>query len=203
MHKKGKRALVTTISVLVVLLVAIGAVALIKSMGPGKQDPYITDTSNSTSSSEGTTTTPDEEHSKDESPSNTETKSSNAAEEPAPDPSTVATVDIAPMNITVSYVKGVGGFEYEVLRAQNGTRYVEFRNEDLIGSKCTNDQGTFASILADPTTNDSGMLAKTITVEGTKYGLSLADTTCTSDAAKLQKYQESFSSAFGLLKKTN
>ncbi|OJU87609.1 hypothetical protein BGO17_01270 [Candidatus Saccharibacteria bacterium 49-20] len=190
----GKRTLVTTLSVLAVLLLAIGGVALTR-LG-AKQDPYVQPETSKSQSSQ-TTQTPDE------SSSNDSTGANNAQSEyqATIDPATVSTVDITPMSITVSYVKGVGAFEYEVLRAQNGTRYVEFRSSGLVGTKCTNDMGTFASIIANPSDAESATLSKTTTVDGVKYGLSLADATCTSDGAALQKYQQSFSDAFTLLKK--
>lgn len=199
-QKKGRRTLVTTLSILAVLLVAIGTVALIRVLSPGKQDPYVqpetSNTSDSSNSSDGTAANPDE----GDTPVSSD-GAGQSGQEPALDPATVATIDIVPMTITVSYVKGIGGFEYEVLRANNGTRYVEFRSSRLVGTKCTNDAGTFASILANPTESERTTLAKTTTVDGVVYGLSLADTTCTSDAEKLQAYQKSFSDAFSLLKK--
>jgi cytoskeletal protein RodZ len=189
----GKRTLVTTLSVLAVLLLVIGAIALFRLNA--KPDPYVAQDEKTSDDTSQTTQTPDD------------SSSSDTATTPQPetsqtiDPATTSTIDIVPMAITVSYTKGVGPFEYAVLRAQNGTRYVEFRSTNLVGSKCTNDEGTFASIIADPTEAESTALSKTTTVDGVKYGLSLADATCTSDSAALQKYQQSFSDAFTLLKK--
>ncbi len=196
-HKKRKRTLVTTLSILAVLLVAVGTVALIRTLSPGKEDPYVQQeqVSQENDANQGVET-PDN----GQNQTNQQQSSESTSGEPALDLARVATVDIVPMDITVSYVKGIGGFEYEVLRANNGTRYVEFRSPQLIGTKCTNDAGTFASILASPTEGERGTLTKTTTVDGTTYGLSLADATCTSDTAKLQSYQKSFSDAFSLLK---
>ena len=192
--KTSKRTLVTALSVLVVLLVVIGAIALFRLNA--EQDPYVAQES---SKSEDTSQdeTPSDSSSGDDSAENTSQPDS----QPTIDPSAVSTVDIVPMSITVSYVKGIGGFQYEVLRAANGTRYVEFRSASLVGKKCTNDMGTFASIIANPTDSESTGLAKTTTVEDVKYGLALADRTCTTDIAKLEAYQKSFSDAFELLKK--
>lgn len=191
----SKRTLVTTLSVLAVLLLVIGAIALFRLSA--KQDPYVSPADTQSKDSSQTTETPDETSSTDGTGANNAQSDYQATIDPA----TVATVDIVPMTITVSYVKGIGAFEYEILRAQNGTRYVEFRSPSLVGTKCTNDMGTFASIIANPTDTESSTLSKTTTVDGTKYGLSLADATCTSDSAALQKYQQSFSDAFTLLKK--
>lgn len=201
-QKKGKkRTLITALAVLIVLLVAIGTIAIIRTMNPKEADPYTQQETSSTS-----TDTPDDSVSTqtpEETEATTPADSSGTTTEPALDPATVSTIDIEPMAISVSYVKGAGGFEYEVLRTANGTRYVEFRSSSLAGTKCTNDVGAFASILADPDSNESTTLSKTTTVDGTKYGLSLESSTCTSDAKKLQSYQKSFGDAFSLLKKIN
>lgn len=201
-QKKGKRTLITTLSVLFVLLIAIGTIALVKALNSDNPDPYIQDTS-STSDSEESTNQDEATDEKTNTEQNEDQKTNQPDDEDSAvelDPATVGTIDIPPMDITVSYVKGVGGFEYEVLRANNGTRYVEFRNESLVGTKCTNDMGTFASIIANPTESERLTLAKTQKVGDMTYGLSLADGTCTSDKSLLQEYQSSFSDAFSLLK---
>mgnify|MGYP003582209510 CR=1 FL=1 len=196
--KKGNRKkLVTALSILVLLLVVIGTITLIKVVGSGKNDPY-TQQSESNQTDESSN---DDSSKNDESDSEAEAPQNQTPEESQIDPATVSTVDITPMEITVSYVKGIGGFEYEVLRAANGTRYVEFRSPTFIGTKCTNDAGTFVSIIASPTESESTGLAKTTMVDGTKYGLALADASCTGKPEELQKYQKSFSDAFSLLKK--
>lgn len=200
-QKKGRRKLYTALAVFLVLLVAIGTIALIKALGSDKQDPYLKDET----SSSIVDTSDDADANQDATPDAQDdadaTKTDETDKETAPDPATVATVDIAPMEITVSYVKGAGGFEYEVLRTSNGTRYVEFRSSDLAGTKCTNDKGTFATILANPNETEGATISKTTTVDGTKYGLSLEGATCTSSTDKLEDYQKSFSDAFSLLKK--
>lgn len=198
-QKKGKRTLITALAVLLVLLVAIGTIAFIRVLGVGKDDPYLKTDTSSVDAPDDTTnqeTKPDTEDG-----ANSDTESDESSDEPKLDPSTVGTVDISPMEITVSYVKGVGGFEYQVLRTSNGTRYVEFRSSELAGTKCTNDEGKFASILADPNDTEGATISKTTTIDGTKYGLSLEGAACTSDEDKLESYQKSFSDAFSLLKK--
>jgi hypothetical protein len=90
-------------------------------------------------------------------------------------------------------MKGVGGFEYEVLRAEGGRKYIELRNSELIGSKCDNDAGAFASIIETPSESEQGTLAKTTVVDGVKYGLSLALPTCTNNESLLKSYQDAFS----------
>jgi len=197
-QKKGSRKkLYTAGAVLAVLLLFIGAIAVVKAVSHNKADPYATETPATAPDD-----SPDPSSPKVTTPQDTTTPGE-TSDDPVIDPATVNTIDIPPMSITVSYVKGIGGFQYQVHRTANGTQYVEFSSSDLAGTKCTNDIGVFASILESPEDDDSSALAKTTTVEGTKYGLSLADSTCTSNAQKLQAYQKSFSDAFSLLKKMN
>ena len=191
---RGKRSITIGLSVFAVLIIAIGAVALLRALNPESKDPYVqTETSREQfgaadqSAEQGVTDEPAQEQ---------PTESAASL-----DPESVGTVDITPMGIKVSYVKGVGGFEYEVLRASGGTRYVELRSPTLVGSKCTNDAGTFASIIDSPSENERAVLAATTTVRGKVYGLSLADATCTSDVDSLAAYQKSFKDAFTLLEK--
>lgn len=198
-QKKGKRTLITAGIVLAILLAVIGTIAFIKAMGVnGNKDPY------KQTSTQQTPQTPQSSNSDTSKPSTTPSDgATNNSTSTAPklDPSTVSTIDISPMNITVSYVKGVGAFEYEVLRTPNGTQYVEFRSTDLVGTKCTNDQGAFASILASPSDDEQATVSQKTVVDGTTYGLSLPGATCTSNPDLLAKYQKSFSDAFTLLKK--
>jgi cytoskeletal protein RodZ len=196
--KTGKRKLITALAVLIALLVIIGAIALIRATAQ-KSDPYTTKDPSS-SKTEATDSSAAQDTTK---PTDTSPSTDGTASDPVLDPATVSSIAISPMSITVSYVKGIGSFEYQVLRTANGTRYVEFRNADLVGTKCTNDTGTFASILDNPDSNEGTTLTKTVTVDGTKYGLSLESATCTANSDKLQAYQKSFSDAFSLLKKIN
>ena len=195
MRRDKRKWIIIIAAIVAVLLVSVGTAVLINSTQPKKQDPYKQAT-DSQPVRQGSTPSESDSTAK-------ETPSPSKPTEPALDPATVGVIDVASMNITVSYSKGVGGFEYEVLRTPSGTQYAEFRSPDLIGTKCTDDLGTFASILADPQSNESLTLAKTTMVGETKYGLSLASNTCTSDTTKLKDYQDSFNAAFSLLKKTD
>ncbi len=202
-QRKHNRALTISLAVLTILLVAIGTIVLIRVFNTNP-DPLVQQETSSSSTDVSNDMPAEEMDTSVESVDlETPNEETTTTSEPELDPATVNTIDIEPMELTVSYVKGSGGFEYEVLRTTNGTRYVEFRSPTLIGTKCTNDEGAFASILANPDSNESTTLTKTTTVEETKYGLSLESSTCTSDEAKLQAYQKSFSDAFSLLKKMN
>lgn len=191
--KKGQRSITIGLSVFAVFIIAIGAVALLRMVNPAKNDPYVQDDTSSAAQPAETQESAVMDEADVGAPDGEPTSTI--------DPESVSTVDITPMGIKVSYVKGVGGFEYEVLRASGGTRYVELRSPTLVGTKCTNDAGTFASIIDSPSENERAVLAATTTVEGTVYGLSLAESTCTSDADSLAAYQKSFQDAFTLLEK--
>lgn len=194
-HKRGKRTLIIVLSILAVLLVVVGVVALISAMNPSESDPYKATSTTETINETDTTTEPEPVETTEPEETNTE--------EVTIDPATVSTIDITPMAITVSYVKGIGGFSFQVYRSADGTRYVEFSTEELAGTKCTDDTGVFASILEDPKDETSGTLDQKVTVDGTLYGLALPSDTCTNDASLLEEYQTSFSDAFPLLKKMN
>jgi len=191
-QKKGRKKLFTALAVIGALLLIVAVVSVVKAMSDNEPSvPTQTSTQDTPSVSDS-----DESNSTDQ-PATTQP----VAEQPAIDPETVATVAIEPMTITVSYLKGVGGFDYEVLRTGSGTKYVQFSSTKLAGTKCTDDEGQFASIIEKPSKDEATTLAKTTTVDGTEYGLSLADSTCTGDSELLKQYQDAFSGAFSLLKK--
>jgi len=186
-QKKARKKLIATLVVVGLLVLIIAVVVVVKAMSssepPAPTETTQQDTPEITDESE-TTDTPASEPS-----------------DPVIDPATVATVTIEPLSLTVSYLKGVGGFDFEVLRSANGTKYVQFSSNRLTGTKCTDDKGQFASIIENPSADEAATLAKTTTVDGTAYGLSLADATCTTDSELLKQYQDAFSGAFSLLKK--
>lgn len=197
--KRGKQTLLTAGAVLFVLLVLIGVVALLQGLNgdPQSAREQTLDTSQ-------TTEEPVPQPLPDETEDVTPTQADDApegAEATQLDPATVATVDIEPMELRVSYVRGVGGFEYLVQRTTSGTEYVEFKSPELVGSKCTDDQGAFATILESPNDNEASTISSKTTVEGTEYGLSLVASNCTNNVELLERYQASFSDAFSLLKK--
>lgn len=201
LRKLSRKTIISISAVLFVLLACVATIALLKGLQSDKDDPYRQpDVSQSGENSTSDTN-------KQDDTDNNQAGQNDADKAPPTDaeidPSTVATIDVEPMSLTVSYVKGVGGFEYEVLRTPRGTKYVEFRNSELVGTKCTNDQGTFASILAEPLEDEGATISKKVVVDGTTYGLSLATEACTSNPEKLRLYQASFSDAFALLEKLN
>lgn len=199
-QKKHRRALITSGAILLALLMVIGIVALVRSLdsGSGEEDPYTPGAASTsqTDAASADTAEPEAPSTEEATPSEDTT-----AQQPALDPATVSTVNVDPMELAVSYVKGIGGFEYAIERTASGTQYVEFRSPSLAGTKCTDDMGLFASILEGPDGEESSAITKTTQVDGIKYGLSLAADNCTKDPALLKQYQASFSDAFGLLKK--
>lgn len=124
-----------------------------------------------------------------------------AEDAPSIDPSTVSRIDVEPLSLSVAYIRGVPGFGFSVERTASGTRYVAFSSESLIGTKCTDDEGIFASIIVAPTADEAPTITATETVDGTSYGLSLPDDTCTADTALFAQYQAAFRDAFSLLQR--
>lgn len=116
------------------------------------------------------------------------------------DLSNIGSLEIEPLSLEVFYAKGIAGFSYSILRTPGGTQYIEFRSEELVGTKCTDDKGTFASILKNPSSADEATVSMTTKVSSDNYGLSLESATCTSDSALLEKYQSSFKTGFGNLR---
>jgi len=192
-QRKSRKKLFTILIVVGVIALTIAGIAIVRSMSS------TTPVESSETTKKDTPAVTDKAEDTDKVASEDITKDSNA--EPAIDPEQVSTVAIEPMTITVSYMKGVGGFDYQVLRTPSGTKYVQFSSSNLVGTKCTDDIGVFASIIESPTTDEAATLSKTTTTDGMTYGLSLADTTCTSDAGLLKQFQDAFSGAFSLLKK--
>lgn len=198
--RKNKKALVIAGSVGIVLLIVglfIGYAVFQASQA--EEDPFV-QTNTPTSEDDTTPETVDTTPSVSEETEPTVEETTPPAQSDL-DPASVATVDVEPLDLTVSYVRGVPGFSFTVLRTQSGTEYVEFQNEDLAGTRCTNDEGAFASVIVGPSEQDIATLAQTITLDETVYGLSLPDDTCTDDEALFAQYQSSFSDAFSLLSK--
>lgn len=189
----GKKTLIISLAILVVLLIIIGIAVFINSQSSNP----TSDTSKTTNQSEKQEPEIPEEAGTSSGPLVPEDTTS----EVAIDPEQVSTTAIEPMGITVSYIKGIEGFEFQVLMNPNGTQYVQFSSSTLAGTRCTDDIGVFASIIEAPTENENATLVKTTTVDSTTYGLSLSDASCTNDEALLKQYQEAFSAPFTLLKK--
>lgn len=188
-----KRRLVAGGVVLLVLLAVIGGIAIMKAIASGGEaDPYTQgdSTSHDVSTDESTD---DSEPDTNEVP--------DVSQEATVDLESVTYIAVGPMGLDVPYMKTIDGFEFYVFRTPAGTQYVEFRNPELVGTKCTDDSGTFASIIEDPASNEAATLTKTVDLAGTRYGLSLASDTCTSNVQLLNEYQAAFSDAFPLLRK--
>jgi cytoskeletal protein RodZ len=155
-QKIGRKKLIAVLAVVGLLVLVVALVAVAKSK-TSTNPPVSTETSNEKTpeiSQEGETTdTP------------MDTQPADALTEPSIDPATLATVSIEPASLSVSYLKGVGGFDFKVLRTSNGTKYVEFSSTKLAGTKCTNDEGQFASIIESPSVDESTTLAKTTIVD--------------------------------------
>ena len=119
---------------------------------------------------------------------------------PKADPTTLSSIDIEPLGITVAYTKGVPGFDFTVKRTASSTQYIEFSSTELIGTKCTDDNGLFASIIRNPSMAEKQTVALTTTAGGATYGLSLPAQGCTSNPTLLSEYQAAFKNGFPSLK---
>lgn len=118
---------------------------------------------------------------------------------PTVDPATLNSVKITPLAIEVFYTKGIDGFDFTVKRTADQTEYVEFSTAALAGTKCTDDQGSIASIIKNPTPATLLTTSQTVEVGDVTYGLSLAGSDCTPDAALLDQYQTAFKNGFSSL----
>ena len=116
------------------------------------------------------------------------------------DTSNAAWFAIEPLEIEMMHDNTLA-FEYHILRTPEGTQYIEFSTEKLIGTRCTDDKGVFASFIKNPSTDeDKTTVTETTEVNGDTYGLSLAGDSCASDAALLDKYQKGLADFFSLLR---
>lgn len=186
---QGKTGLIVTIIALGLTLVVVGTIAILSNLNP----PAVTnDPSTANNSSENDTTTEE-----------TESTDENVDEptQPAVDPATLTSVDIEPLAITVFYTKGTPGFDFVVKRSADQTQYVEFSSPNLVGTKCTNDEGVFATIVKNPASSEAQTtFVQEKTVGSDTYGLSLAGKNCTSDETLLDTYQTAFVQGFSQLK---
>lgn len=176
------------LSCVIALVVIAGCVALLLSRKG--EEAALPDTTSKTSESAATKNTT----SKNETDALAEAVSAKA------DPSTLNSVAIDPLGVTVFYAKNTPGFEYEIKKTADGTQYVEFTAQELIGTKCTDDEGLFASIVQNPmSSEDQTTVSETVKVGNDTYGLSLAGAGCTSDGALLGQYQDGFKNGFSSL----
>lgn len=184
---QGKTGLIVTIVVLGLTLLTVSGLVIWQNA-----------TRTSTTQPPSTETTADKPTTQ---PTTTETT---PVETPTPipvDPETLTSIDIEPMKLAVFYTKGTGAFEYAIMRTADHTEYVEFSSMALVGTKCTNDNGVFASIIKNPSsTEDQTTISAKTTVNSDTYGLSLPAGNCTSDQALLKEYQAAFSNGFSQLK---
>lgn len=187
--RKSKTGLIVTIIILGITVLAVGGFALWQNLN---KQPAV-DNSAENSNSEPADDTPASDTPSDDVPADPAV--------PTVDPSTLSSVNIEPMKIVVYYSKGVGGFDFAVKRTADRTEYVEFSTSALVGTKCTGDEGSIASIIKDPSSpEDKTTISQTKDLNGTTYGLSLTGKNCTGDVALLEKYQTAFSNGFSQLK---
>lgn len=190
---KGKKGIAATSIALGLTIVIVGTILLLQNLNrPVVNQAPQTETTDSSQQEE---VNAEDQPLVEEEPATDEVKKA--------DPATLTSVKVEPMDIEVFYTKGTPGFEFAVKRTASGTKYVEFSSPDLVGTKCTNDEGVFVTIVESPSAEeDQATIAEKTTVGDTVYGLSLNDSTCTSDPDLLKTYQSAFKNGFSSLKGT-
>ena len=193
MREKRPNSLKTTFIVLAILLAIIAVIAVWRYALTGDTADNMADPIPESSEQETSGT-----NTQDGTASNPAVDETPTA--PEPDPATFSSIVIESENIELYYTKGIPGFEYRVLRTSSGTTYIEFATEGLIGTKCTDDDGVFASVIKNPSETEAQTVTTITKVGDDSYGLSLASDTCTGDAKLLGEYQAAFKSGFGSLR---
>ena len=187
-QKQSKTGLIVTIIVLAITVIAVMTVSFL--MRTNKTPATET---KDTSSQVTETAKP-----------STDTKTEDTDEEPAAatvDPTTLSSIAVEPLGVTVFYTKGTPGFDFAVKRTADRTLYAEFTSPELIGTKCTDDEGLFASIIKNPTSDENQTtISQTTKVGSDTYGLSLASNGCTRNESLLKEYQDGFKAGFSSLK---
>jgi len=117
-----------------------------------------------------------------------------------PDPSTIKQLHIAQLGLVIDYANTLPGMSYSIGKTTAGTTYVQLSNTQLIGDKCTDDDGVFATILKDPTVTDSVTVSMVTKVGDVTYGLALPSGACTGNLALFNQYQASMKQDFSFLR---
>lgn len=113
------------------------------------------------------------------------------------DPASLRSLVIEQLGVTVFYTIGTPAFEYSIQRTDSRTEYVQFTAAQLIGTKCTGDNGAFASIIKNPSSDeDQTTISQTVTVGDDTFGLSLSGAGCTADPELFMQYQTGFKNGF-------
>lgn len=202
-REKRISSIKTAIIVLLILLGVVCAVAIWKGSS-SKDDVTKNDDKQLVDSSKEEPTTDNDNATTQPDPDDTG-KPTTGTDTPVdrPDPASFASIIIDAQSIEVFYSKGIQGFSYRVLRTASGTQFTEFYTDTLKGTKCTDDDGVFASIIKNPSEQESQTVTSTTKIGADTYGLSLMGDTCTGDVDTLIKYQTAFKNGFGSLREVN
>lgn len=184
----GRRIIFISIAVVVCIALVTGGALLLRH--PSANQPAT-----STGPSVVTTSSQTSKSNSDKSSS----KSDSSTKPTAPDPSTVKQLEIAQLNVTLDYSNTLPGMSYSIGRTSGGTTYVQLANDQLVGDKCTDDSGVFATILKDPSSTDSTTVSTTVKVGDDTYGLALPSDSCTGDKDLFDEYQTSMKQNFPFL----
>jgi len=182
-----KKLIVTVIALAVVLLVIVGIYVRAASMTESETSKEMTGSSDT--SVDTTATKPEKT---DEEKLTTDVA--------AVDPETLTSIAVEPLGVTVFYSKGTPGFDFQVNKAADGTQYADFTSNDLVGTKCTDDQGIFASIVKNPTAGgEDAFISEKVKIGENTYALTLSGAGCTNNTDLLNQYQAGFKAGFGNL----
>lgn len=187
------------VTILAVLLLVVGVVA-VWQYALGDHSKGASDKDTGVISSEPTDTQPHQDLPPAASDESKEDADKENDKSKAPDPEVFSSIVISQMDIEVFYSKGIPGFNYKILRTPAGTQYVEFSSDSLIGTKCTGDEGVFASVIKNPSPAEESTVTSTTKIGLDSYGLSLESDACTGDSGLLASYQAAFKNGFGSLR---
>ena len=184
---QGKNKLIVAIVVLVVLLLVVGGIYA-RAVSQNNSETSK-DTTQSAESSADTPSTDTEM-----------TDQETVTPEVSPvDPETLDSIAVEPLGVNVFYTKGTPGFDFQVKRAADGTQYADFSSTDLVGTKCTDDQGVFVSIVKNPASGEDTLISETMKLGKDTYGLTMSGAGCTNNADLLSQYQSGFKNGFSSL----
>lgn len=183
----GRRIVFIGIAVVVGVALLTGGVLLLRH--PKSSDQTTASSSNTSVSSKKT----------DAAKKTTDTDTTKVSTPTAPDPSTIKQLEIAQLNVVLGYSNTLPGMSYSIGKTTAGTTYVQLANDQLIGDKCTDDEGVFATILKDPSSTDNTTVSTTVKVGNDTYGLALPSDACTADQDLFDQYQTSMKQNFPFL----
>ncbi len=116
----------------------------------------------------------------------------------------LTTLNISELGVGVLYDKSLPAISYTFHKASNGVAgYADVTSQDLVGTSCVGDIGSIAQVIQNPTSTSNfseSPIVATVTINSTKYVLTLSGSNCTNDKTLLSQYQSSIEKNFLNLK---